>query len=85
MEKFAKIFETEHRQILVVTDINDDQDPVVRIETRHDGASVALNLTFKGEDDDAAWAAAERGFDKVTQEVAVSALREPLEMLDAEV
>lgn len=70
---------------MVVLDIDDDQNPVCRIETRQDGASVALTLTFKGADDDAAWAAAERGFDKVTQEVAVSALRDPLEMLGAEV
>lgn len=52
MERFAKLFESHGRQILVRKGENSDGDCALCISTMFDGAEMSINLGF-GEDEDA--------------------------------
>lgn len=52
MERFAKLFETHGRQILVKKGENSDGDCALCISTMFDGAEMSLNLGF-GDNEDA--------------------------------
>lgn len=52
MERFAKLFETHGRQILVKKGENSDGDCALCISTMFDGTEMSLNLGF-GDNEDA--------------------------------
>ncbi|ELY5818848.1 hypothetical protein ACOZZ4_004379 [Cronobacter dublinensis] len=52
MERFAKLFETHGRQILVKKGENSDGDYALSISTMFDGAEMCFNLGF-GDNEDA--------------------------------
>lgn len=64
--KFAKLFETEHGQILVKKDVVDDI-PVVEIYFQPEGLGVC-HLDYKFGDDDHGDDQADAFFDELTQE-----------------
>lgn len=49
MEKWAKLFESNGRQVLVTKEYDDDDLPKVSFAVRIDGAELSLGPVFKGE------------------------------------
>lgn len=69
---FAKLFDTEHGQILVKIDAGEDSAPEVRFFAEPPGLGVcSVALAF--EDSDEGWDTAEQAFEKVDIEMAIRA------------
>ncbi|HBL7009008.1 TPA: hypothetical protein LSH92_004236 [Citrobacter koseri] len=49
MEKWAKLFEANGRQVLVTKDVDDDDKPKLSIAIRIDGAKLTLGSVFGGD------------------------------------
>ena len=50
MERWAKLFESNGRQVLVTKDVDDDDNPKLSISSRIDGAELTLGPVFGGDD-----------------------------------
>ncbi|MDN4131880.1 hypothetical protein [Pantoea ananatis] len=50
MEIWAKLFESNGRQVLVTKDYDDDDNPKVSFSVRIEGAELSLGPCFSGED-----------------------------------
>lgn len=70
---FAKLFETEKGQIVVLLQTNEDNDPEIRFFVKPENMGVC-STAFGYEEDD--FEGAQEGFDKVTFEMAAKAQEE---------
>ena len=78
MAKFAKLFETDGEQVLVLTETDKNDHPTLRMVTDIDGVEASVRLSFgpkDGQEDsfdsDKAWAACDKAFDAFTEPDAV--------------
>jgi len=80
---FAKLYETEqHGQILVVIDTNDDGSPSVTISVEPEGMGVcSLGPSWK--DTDVGWSSAEKLFNDMTEDMAITFADEIFSQLSA--
>lgn len=74
MERWAKLFESNGRQVLITKDVDDDDNPKLSLSIRIDGAELTFGPTFKGNDCDEVL---DKAFDAASQELA-DAFTEPL-------
>lgn len=73
MSKFAKVYETdEGDQVLVTLGVEDDK-PYVRFTTVVNGNEVAMTHHFEDPDQDLCMKKCRKAFDTVTEDVALSA------------
>jgi len=49
-ERFARVFERNSRQVLLVADTNDDEAPAIRLVTQYRGVQSALSMAFANTD-----------------------------------
>lgn len=76
---FAKLFDTEVGQILVIVQSSDDGDPEIRFFAKPDVLGVcSVALTY--EDTDAGWGAAESAFEKIDVDMSLRATRQLFEI-----
>jgi len=71
---FAKMFNTQHGQVVAMIQANDDGAPEVRFFCKPDGLDVS-SVAFSYPDSDEGWSRAEDGFAKVDIELAEKAYR----------
>lgn len=64
-DDFAKILVHNGKQVLVVIEEDDDENPSVQVTTTYDGVKVKITPSFDGPK---AWDKAQRFFDEITQE-----------------
>jgi len=76
---FAKLFDTDHGQILVKLDAGEEAEPEVRFYVKPDGLGVC-SLALKFKDTDEGWDAAELVFDKIDKERAIAAVADVIDM-----
>lgn len=70
---FAKLYDTDKGQIVVMLQSNDEGNPEIRFFVEPPGLGVcSMAFSFDG-DDDNTWNAAEASFDKVDEAMAVAA------------
>lgn len=74
MEVWAKLFESNGRQVLVSKEFDDDDNPKVSFAVRIDGSELSLGPVFSGDD---AESARDKFFESVDQET-VDAFTKPL-------
>lgn len=73
MDRFAKIFEFDDSQTLVMLTTTEDGHPTVKYTTMIDGVTVSAGPTWEPDDDskpydeEAAWEHAESAFEKVDE------------------
>lgn len=78
-DKFAKLFDTERGQILVMLSDGADNEPEIRFFAKPDGLGIcSIALSFP--DSDEGWDAAEHVFGKVDQDGALRATAEIFNM-----
>ncbi|EAR8162871.1 hypothetical protein DRC29_21175 [Salmonella enterica] len=74
MERWAKLFEANGRQVLITKDVDDDDKPKLSISIRIDGAELTLGPVFGGSNGDELL---DKAFNSAGQEVA-DTFTEPL-------
>lgn len=65
MEKFAKVFDSHDRQILIKKGVDSDGDPALCISTMVSGSEMSINVNFADD-----WDSLDKAFDSFTQDQA---------------
>ena len=81
MNKFAKLFETDVGQILVLLEENNEGCPEIKILFKPDGLGVCKITLYGFKDSDDSWESAEKGFDNTSEEIAYNVVKKTLEEL----
>lgn len=75
MKDFAKVFATQYGQVVVFLQANEEGHPEIRMFSQPQGLGVC-SAAFGYDDSDDGWAAAEKGFELVTAEMAEASAKQ---------
>ena len=81
MSEFAKLFETDIGQILVLLEANEDDCPEIKILFKPDGFGVCKVKLHGFKDTDDSWERAEKGFQNTTQEIAYNVVSQTIQQI----
>lgn len=81
MNEFAKTFQTDKGQILVLKQINDDGCPEVRVFAEPENLGVC-SIAVSGNDNDAGWDAIDDLFERIDLDIALNMASKLFEMSD---